>query len=58
MVELHPDSSKLTNMAIDVGRFEWIRLSMVPSLHRMFSKENLMLFISELGDSEHSIQFQ
>ena len=26
MVELHPDSRKLTTMALDIGRFQWTRL--------------------------------
>ena len=28
MVELHPDSRKLTTMALDIGRFQWTRLPM------------------------------
>ena len=28
MVELHPESSKLTTMALDIGRFQWTRLPM------------------------------
>ena len=28
MVELHPDSSKLTTMALDIGRFQWTILPM------------------------------
>ena len=28
MVELHPDSRKLTTMALDIGRFQWMRLPM------------------------------
>ena len=27
MVELHPESRKLTTMALDIGRFQWTRLS-------------------------------
>ena len=42
MGELHPDSRKLTTMVLDIGRFQWIRLPMGSSLHRMFSKGNLM----------------
>ena len=28
MVELHPESRKLTTMALDIGRFQWTRLPM------------------------------
>ena len=28
MVKLHPDASKLTKMALDIGRFQWTRLPM------------------------------
>ena len=28
MVELHPESRKLTTMALDIGRFQWTRLAM------------------------------
>ena len=28
MIELHPDSRKLTTMVLDIGRFQWIRLPM------------------------------
>ena len=28
MVELHPDSRKLTNMALYIGPFQWTRLPM------------------------------
>ena len=28
MVELHPESRKVTAMALDIGRFQWTRLPM------------------------------
>ena len=28
MVELHPESRKLTTMALDIGRFQWTHLPM------------------------------
>ena len=28
MVKLHPDSRKLTTMALDIGRFQWTRIPM------------------------------
>ena len=28
MVELHPESHKLTMMALDIGRFQWMHLPM------------------------------
>ena len=28
MVKLHPDSRKLTTMALDIGRFQWTRFPM------------------------------
>ena len=44
MVELGPESRKYTTMALDIGRFQWTRLPMVPLLPKTFFRENLMQF--------------
>ena len=43
MVVLHPDSRKLTCMALPFGRFQWTHLPWVQLWHRTFSSPNWML---------------
>ena len=44
MVELHPESRKLTTMALDIGCFQWTRLPMGFIIAQDVSSKNLMLF--------------
>ena len=44
MVELDPESRKYTMMALDIGRFQWMRLQWVPLWHKMFFRGNWMQF--------------
>ena len=49
MVELDPESRKYTMMALDIGRFQWMR---VPLLHKTCSRGNWMQFSSVFLESQ------
>ena len=44
MVELDPESRKYTMMALDIGRFQWMRLPMGSIVAQDVSKGNWMQF--------------
>ena len=50
MVELHPDSRKLTTMALDIGRFQWTRLPMGSIIAQdVFQRKLDAIFLSVPG---------
>ena len=50
MVELHPESRKLTTMALDIGRFQWTRLPMSSIVAQdVFQRKLDVIFLSVLG---------
>ena len=49
MVELDPESRKYTMMALDIGRFQWTRLPLLP---KMFSRGNWMQFSLMFQESQ------
>ena len=49
MVELHPDSRKLTTMALDIRQFQWTRLPMGSIIAQdVFQKKLHAIFLSVL----------
>ena len=52
MVELDPESRKYTTIALDIGRFQWTQLPMIPLLHKMFSRGNWMQFSLTFQESQ------
>ena len=50
MVELYPDSRKLTTMALDIGHFQWTRLPMGYIIEQDVFKRKLdLIFLSVPG---------
>ena len=50
MVELHPESRKLTTMALDIGRFQWTRLPMGSIMAQdVFQQKLYVIFLSVPG---------
>ena len=48
MVELHPDSRKLTTMALDIGSFQWTRLPIIIA-QDVFQRKLDAIFLSVPG---------